>query len=191
MTTLAWAWSLALGALFIVSSVSKSLDARSFQQVLRYSLRINAATAQRLGLGIITVELVAGAVGVAGPIGPVAIGYFAATTGLLLAFTGWALWAIGHHLSMKCHCFGSRSGAVSQRTVLRNVAIIVVTVLALAGVASSDDSRAGVSDAATRSILAMTIGGLAAAFAAYRFARPLLMTSAEFAEKIATVEGTG
>lgn len=169
-----WVWSLVLAALFSNSATSKALDLSGLDNVLRSTLNLRGLGSRRLAVAITSVEFALAAIcAVVSYLDRGYVVYFAAALILLTAFTVWVLRTMRRGYSVSCQCFGSQSGSVGMATVVRNGSLIAATMIAL-GVELSVSPGASVPNASSRIVFAATFISVAAALAAYQFARPSL-----------------
>lgn len=88
----------------------------------------------------------------------------AATTGLFVAFTVWAVSVLGRGIKLKCGCFGGSSKDVTATTVIRNIVLVAMsgTGLVLSTTAKSPLSEPTLWSAVTASSIAMLVAVLVA-----------------------------
>jgi hypothetical protein len=72
-------------------------------------------------------------------------------------------------------CFGSRKALLSQRTVVRNLIILVL----IAAAAITTSSAIQVTPSLSQVLMALSATSVAASVAAFRFAKPFLLTRGE------------
>jgi hypothetical protein len=188
MAGVATVLTLSLAAVFAMSFVAKIFDFRSFHRILQYTLRITPNRGRVLGAGVLAGE---GVVAMAGFVRmmsrPVFYADLVLAGVLVVSFTAWASVMLRRRLPVKCPCFGSHAAQVSWLTVLRNLVILVATVLA--AVATAVQGQEVVSGN-RQAILAAVVLAVACGVAAYRFVRPYLATAKQVRARLVAGGGS-
>ncbi len=125
METLHLVASLALGALFVVSAVTKLIDVAGWRRQAA-GLSVPGAVA----VVVPVVELAVGASTATQLAAPVPA---AAALGMLVGFTALIGWNLLHGRRPPCACFGATSKTpISWRHVARNTVFVAIAVVAIA-----------------------------------------------------------
>lgn len=137
-----WVWivsRLVIGALFVYAGAEKMINAREFTEIVFNYQLVPSRLVNAVALFLPALELVCGLALCAGAFTRGAAVVVSALMAVFLAAIGLAVF---RGLDISCGCFGGAGDAVNRATLVRDAAILAVSLVALWG-AFADKRRSG------------------------------------------------